>query len=281
MLRFLVLSAAVVALAGSASTAATFHQRGTVATPRAPIDDGQPMAGRARLEVHGASTPSSPLDGASGARVAGTGLPDSAATVARDQAGGSLRVHGPGADLVFAVDGAWSPTATSLSRTPVDGPDRPVVDVTTGLRVSGALGDKLRLGVAIDVGATSVPIHRDQPDEASRDLAFLGRVALVPSLREGDVVLFGSAGISTEAEVPPAITYDSLDGDPGAQADTSGPAFVLGAGATVEAGSGTRLTARVDDAWSRQIATGHYGLQADLGLSIDLGQRATHQGVGR
>lgn len=277
MTRLLVLAASVLALAGSASS--SFHQRGTVETPRAAEFDGQPMAGKARFSAHASTTASSALE------TPGVGRDitwdDNAAAVARNQAGGSLRIHGPGvADFNFEVDGAWSPTPAATSGAPIDAPRDAVVNVTTGLRIPVQVDEGVNVGLAIDIGASSVPIYRtdDVSDDWSsfrvtpdvvRDWSLLARVALVPSVRRGAVTLFGSAGLSTETTVPPVVTYDNGE-DPGAEAGVGGVAAVIAAGAAVDLGRGVRLSARVGDAFSEQVRGNQYGPQVDVGLSIDV-----------
>lgn len=269
MQRFAVLAASVVALAGSASSIQSFDQKGTVETPRAPLDDGQPLDTPARIQLHGGTTVQSPIEQGGEVR---RGTPDNAAGVARRHAGAALRVRATAAlELQFEADTAWSPTATTPAGKPIDAPSEPVVVVTSGARVSHAISPDARLGLAIDVGGSSIPIHRSDTGAIDRDVAFLARVALVPSIRRGAVTLFGVAGASTTSHVQPTVSWISTEGDPGVNAETRGMAVVLAAGAAVDLSSQTRLTARVGDALSDDVRGGHFGPQLDVGLAVDLG----------
>ena len=267
MLRVAVLATAVLALAGSASSVQKFDQQGTTATPRAPYDDGQAATGAARVEVHAGTTIVSAVDTD---RPAGARVDGNAAAVTLHRAGGSARVHlAERVDLQLEGESAWGPTASTPTGASISAPDAAAISATAGLRIANPIDDRWGLGVAIDLGGTSVPIRRTDRGH-SRNVAPLGRIALVPSLRQGDVTFFGVAGASTEVAVPPEVIYDSVDGDPGVQADASGVALTLAAGATVDLHGGTKLTARVGDAWSARPHAGHYGPQVDVGLSFAL-----------
>jgi hypothetical protein len=145
-----------------------------------------------------------------------------------------------------------------------------VVGATVGFRTAGEIGGRFRVGLAVDLGGTSVPVRRDSPDEVARATSLVARAALVPSVRLGDVTLYGVAGASTVTVVPRTVTWTSEDGDPGVQADAGGGAWVLAGGATVDVNRDVRLTARVGDAFSRDVPAGHYGPQLDVGLAFDL-----------
>ncbi len=272
MLRIILLAAAVLALAGSASSIRSFDQEGTSAAPRAPIADGQPLETKARIQVHGGTVVGSTIEPGAGERVD----PDASnqQAVSRRHAGAALQVRGGGGlDFQFDVDGAWSPTATTVSGGAIDAPDAAVVSVTTGARLASPISDDVRLGVAIDIGGTSMPIRRSDSGDVERAVAFVGRMALVPSYRSGIVTVFGTAGLTTETEVPPTVTWDELEeSDPGVTAGVSGMAMVVGAGATVDAGNGARITARIGDTFSDHVRGGRYGTQVDVGLSFDLGK---------
>ncbi|MBE7450667.1 MAG: hypothetical protein HS111_17750 [Kofleriaceae bacterium] len=273
MLRPLLLTAAVLALAGSATSAYTFDQEGTVAAPRAASHDGQPLDDDFRIEGHAATTTSSTIDRAGVSARPGERA-DSGAAVARNQAGLALRRKaGEHVDVGLEVDGAWGPTRTTRDGAPVDAPDEPVLDVALAVRASTPLGDggSFRIGWAINAGAHQAPIRRDA-GSTRRDAAFLFRAAMVPSLRRGVVTLFGSFGVATETDVPASVFVSDRQDDPGVVHDTVGVALTVAAGAAVELGSGARVTARVGDALSRRIDAGHYGPQVDVGLAFDLGK---------
>src|SRR5688572_20482117 len=110
MLRFALLSAAVLALAASSSDSYQFNQRGTVATPRAAIHDGQPLERKVRIEGHMMSTMRSAIEDNAQARPLGA----SGAAVAKNQVGGAIRVKGGElVDFGVEVDSAWSPTSVT------------------------------------------------------------------------------------------------------------------------------------------------------------------------
>lgn len=290
MLRIALLAAAALALAGSASSTHTFEQRGTVAGPRAPHHDGQPLDGRARFEVHGGTYLDPALDDG---EVAVT--QSNAAAVAQHSAGGSVRFRvGPSVDLGLEVDSAWAPTSHGVDGTPLDAPDAAAITTVATLRTSAVVGEHGRIGFALDVGGSSTPIYRANEtvdwNDASfrvpadpatatppiqRDTAPVARLAVVPSYRVGSLTLFGSLGAATETLVPPIIRWVDDGGsndDPGVQAEAAGMAFTVAAGATLDAGNGARLTARIGDAYGGEVAAGHYGPQVDVALSFDVGK---------
>lgn len=268
MLRVAVLATSVLLLVASGCHAHHVDQRGTAPTPRAPLDDGQPMTGYARLEVHGAVTAASPFD--EPADEPARAGHESGAAAARKQAGASVRVHGPGSiDLTFGIDGSWSPSARSTTGAPIDAPREAAFDLTTGVRIPIRVTETARLGVAIDVGASSVPVRLDDRGRIEDGWAPLGRIALVPSVRRGGVTVFGIAGLASEVYVPPSFTYQPGEGG-GPKVDASGPAVVVAAGAALDLGDSAHFTARIGDAFSDDVAAGHYGAQVDLGLSFDL-----------
>lgn len=270
-MRIILLAAAVAALAGSASSTHSFDQRGTIATPRAAISDGQPLEAPYRIDLHGGATAESDNPAA---RMDGSGAHDgSAAAVARKQVGGALRARiSKSADLGVQIDRSWSPAATTPAGTAIAAPDDAVIDVALGLRASTRLSPSARLGLAMDLGFSSVPIIRDDGATAARDEALLARLAVIPSVRRGAVTLFGSVGFATESEVPSTVIWTDPDPEPDVQANASGLALTLAAGATIDVGRGARLTARVGDAVSKAAAAGHYGPQVDVGLAFDLGK---------
>ncbi len=268
MLRFTVLAAAVAALAGSTTDSYTFNQRGTVAAPRAALHDGQPLSQKVRIEGHGSSTIHSAIDDRA------DGGPDtggSAAAVTQKQVGGAIRFRsGENVDFGVEIDGAWSPTASTRDGATVAAPENAVVDVAFAVRGSTRPnGNGVRLGWVANLGGSSSPIVRDNSGYVSRDEAFLFRAALVPSFRTGIVTLFGSFGISTEADVPRTVYVDGNEDDPGVQANTTGGAFTVAAGASIDLGNGARLTGRVGDALNSE---GNYGGQVDVGLAFDVGK---------
>ncbi len=270
MLRCTILAAAVLALAGSASSDYQVNQRGSVSAPRAALGDGQPLEGRTRIEGHAATTTASG-GGAGPARFSSSG-----AAVTRHQVGGALRRRvGRDADLGVEADGSWAPSATTRSGEAIDAPDEVAMDVALAVRVSTRLSRSgaVRLGWLANVGAHSTPIARTGSfSGVSRDTSVLVRTALVPSLRRGAVTLFGSAGLASETDVPAQVSGQTEDNeDPGAVANTSGLAFTVAAGATVDLGGGAHVTARVGDAFTGE-ANGHYGPQLDLGLGFAFGK---------
>lgn len=274
MLRFAVLTLAVLALAASASDPYSFNQRGTVATPRAAHYDGQPLEGSSSLEGHVATTVRSAIDQPGGAITRQVEGRESGAAVARNEAGAALRFRtGASADVGLEVDGAWGPTARTRQGDLVDAPDDAVLDVALAVRGSTRTGDGgLRLGWVANLGVHSTPIERDGGGGAQRDEALLFRAAIVPSLRRGAVTLFASLGLASETDVPAVVVVAGGADDPGVQAHAVGAAFTAAAGATVDLGRGARLTGRIGDAFSGRGAASHYGPQVDVGLAFDLGQ---------
>src|SRR5689334_5347589 len=102
MLRFALLASAVLALAASSSDGYQFAQRGTVATPRAALSDGQPLVGNVRIEGHMSTTADSAIEPRSA-----TGS-SSGAAVAQNSAGGALRFRaGKLVDFGVEVDSSW------------------------------------------------------------------------------------------------------------------------------------------------------------------------------
>ncbi len=277
MLRVTVLTASVLALAGSATDPYSFSQRGTVATPRAALHDGQPLSTQVRIEGHASATTRSSIDaytddGNGGGQVLSG---DSGAAVARNQAGGAIRFRASDIiDLGFEVDSSWSPTHSTRDGALINGPNEPVVDVALAVRGSSKAGDDgLRIGWVANLGSHSTPIRRgDDPSaEVSRNGALLFRAAIVPSLRRGVVTLFGSLGFASETDVPSEVNVAGNSTDPGVQANATGAAFVLAAGASVDLGKGAHLTARIGDAFTDQGTTSNYGPQVDIGLAFDVG----------
>lgn len=265
MLRFALLAAAVLALAGSATDSYTFTQQGTVATPRTALHDGQPLDQSVRVEGHMTTTTSSAVENAAPRRDGG-----SAAAVARNQAGGALRFKASElVDVGVEIDSAWSPTSVSRDGVPVAAPDEPVVGVAFAVRGSThPTAEGLRLGWALNLGGESSPIDRSGGN-LSRDEAFLFRAALVPSIKRGAVTFFGSFGLASESDVPSSVYVGGNEDDPGVQANATGAVFAAAAGATVDLGSGAHLSARIGDAFADDH---HYGPQVDVGLAFDLGQ---------
>lgn len=273
MLRLLLLAAAVLALAGSATTY-TFDQDGTVGAPRAAVHDGQPLAGTLRLEGHAATTVASTIE-PKGVSPRDGERDDSGAAVARNQAGVALRRKiGEQVDIGLEVDGAWSPSPATRSGALIDAPEAPVIDVAFALRGAAPVSDDaaVRVGWVVNAGVHEAPIRRDGGGRIQRDAAFLFRAAIVPSLRRGAVTVFGSLGLATETDVPATVLITNSDGDPGVVHDTTGAALTVAAGASIELGSGARVTARVGDAFSRGVDAGHYGPQVDVGLAFDVGR---------
>lgn len=284
MTRFLVLSVALVSVTACGSH--TVHQRGTVTAPRVAHDDGQPMRTPYRLEVHGGTFAADPTPSFTGAalRSAEDGGQEA---VARHQAGGSVRARiSDTADVVVEAEGAWSPRDTTVEGAPIAAPERPVMSLTTGLRMPKQVTEGLSIGLAFDLGVSLVPIQREIETETTSgwdvprpitthssdlvtDPALLARATVVPSYRAGRVTVFGAVGVASETVVPGVVTTDGGDG-PGAEAGIGGAAVVAAAGATVELGEGGRLMARVGDAFSMRAAGGNYGPQVDVGLSFDL-----------
>lgn len=265
MLRFALLSSAILALAGSASDPYTFSQRGTVATPRAAIHDGQPMDRSVRLEGHMTTTLASSIEDE------GRPVGQSGAAVAQNQAGGAVRFKaGELVDFGVEIDSAWSPTAATREGARIAAPDDAVVGVAFAVRgATNASNEGMRLGWVVNMGGESSPIFRANEGYVSRDEAFLFRAALVPSIKRGAVTLFGSLGLSSESDVEAEVYVDGSEEDPGVQASATGGVFAVAAGASVDLGSGAHLSARIGDALGNES---NYGPQVDVGLAFDLGK---------
>jgi hypothetical protein len=266
MLRFALLASAFLALAASSSDGYQFNQRGTVATPRAAIHDGQPMDGNVRLEGHMSTT----MDSAVERRADNVGSPSGAA-VAKSSAGGAVRFKaGQLVDFGVEVDSSWSPTSDTRDGSPINGPDDAVIGVAVAMRgTTHATDDGMRLGWVANLGAESAPIVRDNDARVRRDEALLFRAALVPSIKRGAVTLFASLGIATETDVPATVYVDGSEDDPGTVHNAVGGVFAGAAGLSVDLGSGAHATARVGDAFTDN---GNYGPQVDVGLSFDVGK---------
>lgn len=273
MLRPALLAAALLALAGSSSSSYTFRQRGTVTAPRAASYDGQPMERKTRIEGHFGGGLGDDFEQKGTVLQAGA----SAATVARKTAGGALRFRaGERSDVGVEVDSSWSPTSTTREGIRLGAPGEAVVDVAFAARTSTRLSETspLRIGFVANLGAHSNPIARldSFSDGTRRDTTLLFRAAMVPSVKQGPVTFFGSLGLATESDVPADVFVAGSEDDPGAVADTTGAAFTLAAGATVELGQGAHLSARLSDAFTSMENT-HYGPQVDVALSFDVGSR--------
>jgi hypothetical protein len=268
MLRFALLSAAVLALAASSSDGYQFNQRGTVATPRAALHDGQPLERSTRIEGHLSTTTTSALEDN---EQPGRPLGASGAAIAKNQAGGAVRFKaGELVDFGVEVDSAWSPTSATREGAAVAAPQDAVIGVALAMRGSTNPTDEgMRLGWVMNLGGESSPIYRDNSSYVSRDESFLFRAALVPSIKRGVVTVFGSLGLSSESDVPASVYVDGSGDDPGTVANATGAAFTAAVGATVELGSGARLTGRIGDAFADES---HYGPQVDVGLSFDVGK---------
>jgi hypothetical protein len=266
MLRFALLASAFLALAASSSDGYQFNQRGTVATPRAAIHDGQPLEHAVRLEGHMSTTPESAVE----ERAANVGSASGAA-VAKNSAGGAVRFRASElVDLGLEVDSSWSPTSDTRDGSPINGPDDAVIGVALAVRgTTHATAEGLRLGWVANLGAESAPIVRDNEQSVSRNEALLFRAALVPSLKRGVVTLFASLGLATETDVPATVYVAGGDDDPGVVHDAVGAVFAGAAGVSVDLGSGAHATARVGDAFTDN---GNYGRQIDVGLSFDVGK---------
>jgi hypothetical protein len=266
MLRFALLSSAFLALAASSSDSYQFSQRGTVATPRAALHDGQPMDGNVRLEGHMSTTADSAVE----QTTASVGSPSGAA-VAKSSAGGAVRFRANElVDFGVEVDSSWSPTRDTRDGSPIDGPDDAVIGVAVAVRgTTRPTAEGLRLGWVANLGAESAPIVRDNDVRVSRDEALLFRAALVPSLKRGAVTLFASLGLATETDVPATVSVEGSEDDPGTVHDAVGAVFAGAAGVSVDLGSGAHATARVGDAFTDN---GNYGPQVDVGLAFDLGK---------
>lgn len=265
MFRFALLSMSVLALAGSASDSYTFTQRGTVATPRAALHDGQPLDRSVRVEGHMTTTTSSAVEDTARRQDGSSG-----AAVARNQAGGAVRFKaGELVDVGFEVDSAWSPTSVTREGVAISAPDEAVIGVALAVRGSThPTSEGMRLGWVLNLGGESSAIYRNSSN-VSRDEAFLFRAALVPSIKRGMVTFFGSLGFASEADVPSSVYVGGNEDDPGVQANATGAVFAAAAGATVDLGGGAHLSARIGDAFADDH---HYGPQVDVGLSFDLGQ---------
>lgn len=240
-------------------------QHGLIAAPRPASYDGQPMSTNARVEGHLSTARLRTFDG----------VGDSGAAVARHQAGGALRMKvGANADLGVEGDAAWSASETTLSgdSSASSGvPAAAVVDAAFALRGSTGSGPT-RVGFALAVGLTSVPIHRQgQPGtQYSRDETGLVRVAIVPSHRIDNVTLYASVGGASQADVKEVFTWypdTSSDSVPAVVAHVTDFVLTAAAGATFDLGN-VRLTAQIGDAIGMDT---HFGPQLMAGVEIDLG----------
>lgn len=264
-LRLLVLTG-VTLTAACVADPYTFRQRGLVASPRAPLYDGQPMTTKVQAAGYVATTTAPTA----------TGMADrSGATVARDQAGAVLRAAvSPDASVGFAVDASWRAHDTTLAGEPAAAagvPDDAVYGAALELRRAVPLQPGLRLGVLAQLGAQSHPIRRDGAATSRRDLSLHVQGALVPSWHRGGVTLFGTLGAGTESDVPAQVTVTpdgGGDDDPGAVAEMSGAFATAGLGVTIDLGDRAHLTAQGSQAIG-QLA--EYGRRVDVGLTFDLG----------
>jgi hypothetical protein len=272
MLRPALLTCGVLALAGSSSDSYSFRQRGTVPQPRAALYDGQPMDQKVRVEGHLGGTLAEDFE-----QTDGTQLPSGAsgAAVARKTAGGAVRFRaGERSDVGVELDRSWSPSSTTREGVRVGVADDAVHDIAFTARTSTKVSETSpwRLGFVANLGAHINPISRldSSAGETRNDTTLLFRAAMVPSMRRGPVTLYSSFGIASESDIPADVYVAGSEDDPGAVADTSGAAFTLAAGATVDVGNGARLGARISDAFTSMENT-HYGPQVDVSLSVDLG----------
>ncbi len=272
MLRPALLTFGVLALAGSSSDSYSFRQRGTVPQPRAALSDGQPMDQKVRLEGHFGGTLGEDFEQTDG-NVVPPGA--SGAAVARKTAGGAVRFRsGDRSDIGVEIDRSWSPSSTTREGVRIGVDDAAVHDIAFSARTSTKVGETSpwRIGFVANLGAHINPISRldSSVGETRSDTTLLFRAAMVPSMRRGPVTLYSSFGVASESDIPADVYVAGAEDDPGAVADTSGAAFTLAAGATVDLGNGARLGARLSDAFTSMENT-HYGPQVDVNLSVDLG----------
>lgn len=242
-------------------------QHGVVAPPRAPTYDGQPLAAAVQLEGHGSL----------GTEARGEVVASSGAAVTRRNAGVALRKRIGEGDLGLELDADWSRDGRTLggesSRT-TGVPEDAVIGVAVALRRSWVVDGKLRLGVAAAFGGQSHPIRRDTRQTYSHDMSGLLRMAIVPSYRAGDVTFYGSAGFSTEADVPRVFTVvpdSDSSNDPGVVAETTGVAGTLAAGASIRFSERVHLNGQASYV---QGIKASYGPQLTVGLAFDLGDAA-------
>ncbi len=264
-LRLLVLTG-VTLTAACVADPYTFRQRGLVASPRAPLYDGQPMATEVQAGGYVATT-TAPTT---------TGNPDeSGAAVARNQAGAALRAAvSPDASVGFVFDASWRAHDTTLAGEPAAAagvPDDTVYGAALELRRAVPLQSGVRMGVLAQLGGQSHPIRRDAEATTRRDLSLRVQGALVPSWHRGGVTLFGTLGAGTESDIPAQVTVTpdgDGDDDPGAVAEMSGAFASAGIGVTIDLGDRAHLTAQGSQAVGQLAA---YGSRVDIGLTFDLG----------
>lgn len=240
-------------------------QHGLIAAPRPASFDGRPMTTATRMEGHFSTARMQRPDG----------VGDSGAAVARHQAGGAVRVAlGANADLGIEGDAAWSATETTLggdNSISSGVPRAAVLDGAVAFRMSTEQGPA-RVGFALAVGMTSIPIHREgQPGARySRDETAVARAAVVPSYHFDNVTLYASFGGASQAEVKETFTwYPDSESDPGVIAEVGAFVLTAAAGATLDLGS-AHLTAQIGDAIGRGT---HFGPQVMAGVAFDLGPR--------
>jgi len=244
----------------------TVVQHGLIGAPRPAFYNGQPLPTSTRIEGHVGT-----------ARVGGLGkVEDSGAAVARHQAGGAIRARvGESSDIGLEGDASWSKTGETLSgdsSVSTGVPDAAVIDAAAAFRSSVAQG-AMRLGFTVALGLTSSPIRRDGNARYGRDETVMFRAALVPSYRMGNVTLYGSLGTATQSDIKESfvVTPDSGgNGDPGTVVEVSQLVLTAAAGATVDVGDRTHLTAQIGHVIARDAS---FGPQAMAGLSVDLGRR--------
>jgi hypothetical protein len=245
----------------------TVEQVGTVPALRAMPYDGQPVERGARLEGRSTTVVTDVSAGPEG--------DNSAIYVARHHASLAVRGGYRGLDTGFELDLAWVRGARPIHPGLGPPPDADVaIGVSFPVRYSVSLAEELRLGVGVTMGVVSVPIRYSGRTE--RDEAGTFALALVPSWRAGNLVLFGGLAFASEIDVPGRLVVDSSFDVPEARA--AGGGVVLSAGATAVFASGLRLTGQVARPTTTRIAD--HGVQVDLLLGFELGEPRRSRGLG-
>ncbi len=257
------LRAAVLALLSTTGCLYSSHQAGQVGLvppPRATMYDGQPMTKSLRLEGR-ATTSVTPTD-----RISGSDANQHSAYVARDVLGGGVFKAFGATELGLSVDRARSRAATPMTtdvateRAPSSGADT----YTFSLRRAVLLQDGWSLGLAGDLGWTSVPIRRSDGATTS-DSAPLLRAAIVPSYRAGALTVFASLQVTNDIDVPATITVDP---DTDAKVSADGGALIPTAGASVRIGD---FALRTQLSKPLNTAVDH-GAQLELALAYQFGE---------
>jgi hypothetical protein len=235
------------------------RQVGLVPAPRAMSYDGQRMTKNMRVEGRANTTVGER------ATIADGETTNHSAYVARDVIGGGVFGMAGETEIGASFDHIRSRNATPMTAEAgaLEAPTESGYTVTFSVRRSMPLDNGWAVGIAGDLGATKVPIVRDDARRVS-DIAGLYRVALVPSYKSGPLTLFASLQMTNDIVVPDTIDTSDDEGE----ASASGTVIVPAAGASVMLGDGVKVTTQIAKPLNTTV---EHGPQLELSLGYEFG----------